>query len=107
MLVPPRAVTVISYVPGLNPAEITAPVMELSFTTAEIASVLVPNLTEVTVLLPTPPKNPVPEIFIVAAVPFPPVFVLKLVTVGAGVVTAYLFDDEVTLVPPRAVTVIS
>ena len=60
-----------------------------------------------TVLLPDPPKKPVPDTVIVIFPVFEPVFVLRAVTVGAGVVTEYLSADEVALVPPGVVTVTS
>ena len=64
----------------------------------------VPILTADTVLLPAPPKNPVPEISIVTDKLFILVLRLRLLTVGAGVVTVNLSVDEVILVPPSAVT---
>ena len=58
-------------------------------------------------LLPTPPKNPLPDTVIVTLEVFAPLFALRAVTVGAGVFTVYLSADEVALVPPGVVTVTS
>ena len=85
-LVPPRAATVISYVPIPSPAGITTPPIALSFDAGLYASVTVPSLTPETILLPTPPKKPDPVTLIVTGARFDPVFVLSVDTIGAGVV---------------------
>ena len=58
-------------------------------------------------LLPSPPKKPVPAMVTVTGLRFVPVLGVTLPITGAGVVTVYLSAEVVTLVPPRAVTVIS
>ena len=83
------------------------PVMVLSLEAGLFTSVRVPSFTDETVLLPIPPKKPVPETTIVTGEIFEPVFVLSAVNVGAGVVTVNLSADTVALVPPKAATVIS
>lgn len=79
----------------------------LSFETPLYANVVVPSITADTVLLPTPPKNPLPDTVIVTLEVFAPLFALRAVTVGAGVVTVYLSAEVVALMPPGVVTVTS
>ena len=58
-------------------------------------------------LLPIPPQKPVPNTLIVTGVKFDPMFGLRLLTAGKAVVTMYLSETDVELVPPAAITVMS
>ena len=69
--------------------------------------VWVPSFTEETVLLFTPPKNPLPVMLRVVAVKLLPEATLSALITGAGGKTAYLSAGTVVLVPPNAVTVMS
>ena len=102
-LIPPRAATAMSYVPGYTPEGIITPVIVLSFGTAyPAASGSVPSFTNVTVLLPTPPKKPEPPTLMVTGFVLNPEITLKLLTTGAAVVTVYISAIKVALVPPAA-----
>ena len=85
----------------------TTPVIALSLEAPPVESVRPPSLTEDTVLLPIPPKKPVPDTVIVKGTRFESVLALRLFTVGAGVVTVNLSPDTIAVVPPSAATVIS
>ena len=106
-VVPPRAVTVISYVPRPSPEGMITPVMVLSLEAPLFESERVPSFTDDTVLLPIPPKKPVPFMLMVTGLMLEPVLVLSDVTAGAGVVTVNLSANTVALVPPKAATVMS
>ena len=85
---PPRAATVMSYEPIVSPAGMITPGIALSLEAAPAVSIKVPSFTEVTVLLPTPPKKPVPFTLTVTGARLEPVETLRLLTAGAEVVTA-------------------
>ena len=66
-----------------------------------------PSFTAVTVPVRTPPKKPLPVIFIVTVARFEPVFGLTLPTTGAAVVTVYLSAAEAALAPNPAVATVT
>ena len=65
----------------------TTPGSVLSFVAGLYDTESVPSFTDETVLLPRPPKKPVPLTLIVTGARLEPVDTLKLLTVGTGVVT--------------------
>jgi len=110
--VPPGVVTFTLYVPTATPVGITAPMMLVSVITAAAITRAVfavsDSLTEATVELAVPPKNPVPAMLTVTGDTLLPVLAVTFATVGAGaVVVKTNFTALVAFVPVVVVTLTS